>query len=314
MMVRRSFGMLRQLGPCEVAHSRTAALCGKLGVAVRWVRPPRDVPLLALEVSTPRIRMRGRVLACHWYASTHPDFADIAWDEVIRKDTALSLDKGRARVRFTAWPDDEVEIERVERPSPLAPTDVRLPALEIGDGMFWIDSLDVARAAGAPELARIPVVVDFHLTSLRLSLRALRSLGQGAVLLLDALDPHGRVGEKRIFNYDFTVENCTVTHTFEFTDEIDAPDADSVLRAGDNDSSSRQDLGLMPVVVEVVLCRSNRHLQDLAELQPGAVFELPVDAWQSLELRVNGARIATGELVQVGERLGVQILKRLAIA
>jgi flagellar motor switch/type III secretory pathway protein FliN len=37
------------------------------------------------------------------------------------------------------------------------------------------------------------------------------------------------------------------------------------------------------------------------------VFHLPADAWKQLQLRVNGQLIARGELVQVGDQLGVQL-------
>ncbi|MCA8999527.1 MAG: FliM/FliN family flagellar motor switch protein [Planctomycetaceae bacterium] len=42
-------------------------------------------------------------------------------------------------------------------------------------------------------------------------------------------------------------------------------------------------------------------------LQPGYVFELSSDVRNLVAIKVNGASIGHGELVQIGERIGVRI-------
>ncbi|MGY8564895.1 FliM/FliN family flagellar motor switch protein [Paracidovorax citrulli] len=67
------------------------------------------------------------------------------------------------------------------------------------------------------------------------------------------------------------------------------------------------DIRRLPVTVDVVLCQLQQSIAELDGLQPGTVFNLPHDAWKQLQLRVNGQVVARGELVQVGDQLGVQL-------
>lgn len=61
-----------------------------------------------------------------------------------------------------------------------------------------------------------------------------------------------------------------------------------------------------PIVVEVG--RIKMSLEKLLQLQPGNVLETSVRPEQGVYLTVHGKRIAKGELVKVGDVLGVKIL------
>jgi flagellar motor switch protein FliN/FliY len=54
--------------------------------------------------------------------------------------------------------------------------------------------------------------------------------------------------------------------------------------------------------------------RELLELGPGAVITLDREAGQPIDLILNGVRFATGNLVVVGDRLGVRIKEILAPA
>jgi flagellar motor switch protein FliN len=64
----------------------------------------------------------------------------------------------------------------------------------------------------------------------------------------------------------------------------------------------------LPVSLHVELGRVKMTLHELTELSAGNVLELPEEASQGVDLVVNGKRVGRGEIVQIGEGLGVRIL------
>lgn len=64
----------------------------------------------------------------------------------------------------------------------------------------------------------------------------------------------------------------------------------------------------LPMVVVVEMGRVEMSLQKLVELQPGSIIELDVTAQTGVDLVVNGKKIAKGELISIGETIGVRIL------
>lgn len=63
----------------------------------------------------------------------------------------------------------------------------------------------------------------------------------------------------------------------------------------------------LPVIVEVG--RLQMSVKKLMELQPGNMLELDIHPESGVDLVVNGKRIAKGELLRIGEALGVRILE-----
>ena len=75
--------------------------------------------------------------------------------------------------------------------------------------------------------------------------------------------------------------------------------------AVDGDALARR----LPVEVAFELGRSELRVGELSALQPGYVFPLaaPVDG-ASVTIRANGQAVGQGELVAVGDTLGVRLL------
>lgn len=67
-------------------------------------------------------------------------------------------------------------------------------------------------------------------------------------------------------------------------------------------------LGDVPLPVIIEVGRLQMSLQKLTQLQPGNLLELNVRPEDGVDLIVNGKRIAKGELLRIGESLGVRIL------
>lgn len=63
----------------------------------------------------------------------------------------------------------------------------------------------------------------------------------------------------------------------------------------------------VPLQVSVELTRFKMTCEKLMHLKPGNLLELNVSLEKPVDLVVNGKKIATGELVRIGEALGIQI-------
>jgi type III secretion system YscQ/HrcQ family protein len=64
----------------------------------------------------------------------------------------------------------------------------------------------------------------------------------------------------------------------------------------------------VPLTVTVELSRFKMSLDKLMHLSPGNHLELPVHPDQGVSLCINGKKVGTGELIYLGETLGVRIL------
>lgn|GEM_PF-380135 len=65
----------------------------------------------------------------------------------------------------------------------------------------------------------------------------------------------------------------------------------------------------IPITLTVEVARVQMPLGKLSQLQPGNVLDLSVAPALSVHLTSNGKRVAKGELIKLGETLGVKILK-----
>lgn len=62
------------------------------------------------------------------------------------------------------------------------------------------------------------------------------------------------------------------------------------------------------VTIETFLGETTMTIGELNSLKVGSVISLDVALTEVVELRVNGVRIAHGELVAVGDRFGVRVV------
>lgn len=65
----------------------------------------------------------------------------------------------------------------------------------------------------------------------------------------------------------------------------------------------------LPLYVNIEIARVKMTLDQLMHLNPGNVLELPVHPDQSVSLVVNGQKVGRGELVYLGETLGLRIIE-----
>ncbi len=131
----------------------------------------------------------------------------------------------------------------------------------------------------------------------------------------------------KIVDYAFYYEEETPMDTHPPDDEHTAPKEegfeDLSLEADENDPNhmwSAKDASTesteqlisareIPLTITVEVSRLKMNLQKLLALKPGNLIELPVRPEQGVDLLVNGKKVAKGELVKLGEVLGVKILQ-----
>ena len=71
--------------------------------------------------------------------------------------------------------------------------------------------------------------------------------------------------------------------------------------------TSKVELAALPVRIQVVLSQVELSLKDLEGLTEGSIIELDEENTGSVQLATNGKIVGAGDLVEVDDRLGVQI-------
>jgi type III secretion protein Q len=248
--------------------------------------------------------MRCLIDIDQWAAAHLPGIEGLAWehcDEATRRQLFAGGDRP-LRFEDTSFAYEEARFDGIVRRD----QDESLPTVTSSEGVVGIESMDWSLVAPLMPFslpAELMLDVDYRIARLRLDSRRLARLRRHDVLLIPAGPAFACIGDRPVLSFNFTMEYITVNDIF--THLGNEPFEDTV--ASPTGAFEGLDLSTLPVTIDVVLCRLSHSLSFLAECQPGTTLALPADAHCRVELRVNGQRIAAGELVQVGDNLGVQI-------
>jgi type III secretion protein Q len=302
------------VSPVMAANAAVTTACARMGLMPRHQALPARGAMLRFDVTAAVGELHLAVAADDWCPAMLPALADLAWSELIDRATLACWLPERPLLEVLAGglADARVSLRDVVPVAALKHDTSPQPTLQTAQGPAWILQATPSAHLPAPGQAlnlRLPV--DLAVARFSLPLQRLRTLAPGAVVLVDQLLPVARSGLHRLYTFDFTLETISVTTTFDFLDEEDDADlgvaTSSLPPPGAAASPAGVDVARLPITVDVVLCQLQQSVGDLAALQPGTVFDLPPDAWKQLQLRVNGQVVARGELVQVGEQLGIQL-------
>lgn len=301
----------RRLSPQTVAATQLHAHGTRAGLQLDMTALPAATRLLHAQLTAAGMTLHGLVAVDTLLPVLPPALAALAW---------AAMGDAEANALLAAWPTPltlpfpgapwaQATLHVQPAPGATATDAVCRPALHSAHGPFWLTALDVHAPVPPPVAAAraLPVTVFLRIARLQMAAGHLTRLAPGAVLLLPTLAPFGLAGGRQLFTFDFTLETCTVSDTLDFLDDTPAPSAEDPAAAGPMPAQTRGplDLSRLPVTVEVILSQVPQTVADLDTLLPGTVFHLPPDAWTGLQLRANGHTLASGELVQVGEQLGV---------
>lgn len=301
------------LSAADVAQAEVAAACARIGITPQWGDAPTQGAMLRFDVACAAGRLQLAVAADDWCPRMLPALSGLAWSALVDRDTlARWLPEGPLlALGLSQFANAEIRLHDVVPASLLVTARGRQPFLATAQGRAWIQQLQAApvlRAADAA--AHLQLAVSLEVARFSMPVQRLRSLTPGAVVLLSQFQPIARAGHQRLYTFDFTLETVSVNTPFDFLDEEGEPaafDPASTAAPPAAPAPVGFDVARLPVTVEVVLCQLQQRVGELAALQPGTVFNLPPNAWGRLQLRVNGQTVAEGELVQVGDQLGVQL-------
>ncbi len=93
-------------------------------------------------------------------------------------------------------------------------------------------------------------------------------------------------------------------------DDKEETDQASVAAVPEEKKKTVKSANEIPLNVVVEIARLQMPLKTLMNLQPGNLLDLDIHPENGVDLVVNGNRIARGELLQIGEKLGVRILDK----
>jgi type III secretion protein Q len=177
-----------------------------------------------------------------------------------------------------------------------------LPWLDTSRGRVWLTRLPSARAANNPRVAGswlrdLPLRLTLRLGASPLGRAGPVRLGEGDVLRITQRTQQCWLADRCIGVFTFTEEGLHMQSTIADADQQAA------------ETEAGVELGALMVRLEFVLATHEIDLATLSRIIDGQLIPLAVDAAQHIEVRANGKRVARGELVQLDDHLGVELLE-----
>lgn len=156
------------------------------------------------------------------------------------------------------------------------------------------------RARGAEVRPSLPIDISWSLATLRLTASSLASLSTGDVIRLPPRPGVVLAAENPIFSFHIHGDSLMIDT---------APD-DGLNEYDDMDDGSFRDAALrvedLPVALSFLLSRRTMRAGDVSALQCGMTIPLEQPA-PYVDVMAGSMRIARGELVRIGQDLGVEI-------
>ncbi len=182
-----------------------------------------------------------------------------------------------------------------------------------------------------PKLAQLPLPLQVEIGATTLMAAEWKKLKKGDLLLLDRcsydlkhhrgsasltlgttplFDVRIKEHEVKILEYALFQEETPMTND-EDEDLSRMDDQKHLWSADENEEKTEEFLSTkqIPITIVVEAGRLHMPLDQVTKLKPGNVLDLALAPLPNVHLTVGGKRIAKGELVQLGDALGVKILK-----
>lgn len=170
----------------------------------------------------------------------------------------------------------------------------------------------------AARISRFPVSITTSLIGQRFGIDELRGLSSGDVVLLgqagspglparihinDAVGWDGMIDDRAVFTVtDMCNEEIQMKMRDTNADPQDLQDKQAAVPAEPENA-----IDDLPMHLEVLLRRKTMPLSEVANLRAGSFIELGIDLAEPVILKLNDAVFGTGQLVQIGDQIGVQI-------
>lgn len=246
---------------------------------------------------------RGLVLARDWLHRLLPQLQSLLAVECPQASIAELF---RAVPRPLALAVDELhyrELTDVELIDSAVIKAQALPWLDTAQGRLWLTDLPPQRPSQQTSewqswLADLPQRLQLILGVSYLRRASCERLGRGDVLLISESTRQCLLADRSIGFFTFIDEGL----------RMELAPADSPAQA-ETEQPVSADLNHLPVRLEFVLATHDITLGELAAFVTGQAIPLATDAAHRIEVRANGKMVARGELVQLDEQLGVELLE-----
>ncbi|WP_407973173.1 FliM/FliN family flagellar motor switch protein (plasmid) [Burkholderia pyrrocinia] len=155
--------------------------------------------------------------------------------------------------------------------------------------------IDVGRVA---HVMQLPLQTRGVLGCTTLPMSTLKRLRCGDAVLIETISPEMRVGEQQLC--EISIEGNAMT----MHEQASGVRGDSQPTVMDGQAFQ---VDALPVKLEFTFRQRELTVADVARLHSGAVLPLDPGAEHEVKIYANGRYLALGELIQVGERLAVEI-------
>lgn len=252
-----------------------------------------QAPCLRLDLQLPHHALQVLVEANNWAQANCSGLHGCAW-ELLPAQTVRALLASCVNVPVVpAALAGEGTPAFVELVTPEAGN--CLPMVQGAAGPVWVEAVSGEAVNVVKATSGTCLSLELRLDPLSLSPDVVRRLRRDDVLQLGALSAQGSawLGDHLL-------------HTFIFKDNQVEIDSDLILDTPPA-SDTGAGLGSLSITLDVVLAHLPMTLARLERLGKGSVLELPPSAAMNVRLRDAGHLLAVGELVQIGDQLGVQL-------
>lgn len=135
--------------------------------------------------------------------------------------------------------------------------------------------------------------IKFHLGYTEVRFHTLRRIECGDVLFIKTLSKQIYCFNQNLFNYEWSYNPI-------MKEEIEKLDNEA-------DVEPLYDVSKLPVKVEFVMYHCILKLDEIQKLYKNKIYPFPIGAEDDVEIRINGSIIGRGQLLQIDERLGIEI-------
>lgn len=253
--------------------------------------PPREG--LWLPLADSERRWQGWLRLQDWLENVAPELAGLAVSAGVEHLVVPWL---AAVQQPLVLPMPELDYQRLWLGEPIPGADLpQGPMLRVlaEQGPLWLVRVPESGVNDAKTLAGLSWPLRFVIGDSRVSLSLFGRIAPGDVLLISAPLSEVRCYERTLGCYQQYEEGIAM----EYQELQDVQDNDDIVHS----------MGQLPVQLEFVLHNHRLTLAGLQNLCQGQLLTLPVDAERRVEIRVNGARVGYGELVQLDGQLGVEV-------
>lgn len=286
--------VLRRTSLVEYERHRTLTHWRRKGHEVRLERPVTALRYISFWAQGSQGLWQGIIQPRQWFANVLPQLSDLLSGNVTDDDV---LDLFSAAVRPVEINEELLDYNRMFEFSLVDSSElagIDLPVIPTVQCPLLL--LVAPGKAGRPPfiqpwLERMPLILRCSLGTSILTISQFKCLAPGDVLCIAMQINVSVLADHYIGSFTINKEGLSMQYETDSTN--------SLLLASP--------LAEVSVKLEFVLEERTVNLLELNEFMNGVVLGLEADAIRKVEVRAGGQVIAIGELIQIDERLGVEL-------